>query len=221
MLDTFDAFVAAGGSIMYLGGNGLYWVTSVRHDKPHLLEVRRGGGSQTSAAEPGEEGHVFGRHPGGTWPSCGRPPDALLGVGFCGFGWDEAVPYIRTPQSRGPEFSWIFDGVTSDKIGDRGLNMGGAVAFEFDRRHEAASPPGTTVLATAEPAGGGFFRSFEDGAGRAPDPAVRCDMTIRRAAGGGLVFSLGSIAASGCLPVDAGDNDLARICSNVLRAMLA
>jgi N,N-dimethylformamidase len=221
MLDVLESFIAAGGSLIYLGGNGLYWVSSVRPDKPHLLEVRRGGGSQTSAAAPGEDRHVFDRQPGGTWPAAGRPPDGLLGVGFCGFGWDEGVPYVRTPQSRDERVCWVFDGVAGEVIGTRGLNMGGAVAFEFDRRHESASPPGTIVLATAEPKGGAFFRSFEDGAGRAPDPLVRCDMTIRQTPAGGLVFSLGSVAASGCLPVDGGDNDLARICGNVLRRTLA
>jgi hypothetical protein len=76
------------------------------------------------------------------------------------------------------------------------------------------------VLATAAAKDGDFFRNFEGGIGRAPDPEVRCDLTIRRTPAGGLVFSLGSITASGCLPVRCGDNDLARICTNVLRETL-
>jgi N,N-dimethylformamidase len=100
--------------------------------------------------------------------------------------------------------------------------MGGAVAFEFDRCDETSAPPGSTVLASALPEGGGFFRGFEDGPGRAPDPLVRCDMTIRKTPAGGIVFALGSIAASGCLPADAGNvSDLALICRNVLRRTLA
>ncbi len=46
-------------------------------------------------------------------------------------------------------------------------------------------------------------------------------MTIRETPAGGLVFSLGSIAASGCLPEFSGETtDLARICTNVLRRTL-
>ncbi len=101
MLDTLEAFLGRGGSVMYLGGNGLYWVTSVHPSRPHLLEVRRRPGSQTTAAPSGEDAHVFdpaaGRDVGGS----GRPPDRLLGVGFAGFGWDEAVAYERTELSYG------------------------------------------------------------------------------------------------------------------------
>jgi N,N-dimethylformamidase len=217
MLDALEAFLDGGGSVMYLGGNGLYWVTSVHPGRPHLLEVRRSGGSQTSAAPAGEAAHVFDPQPGGTWGGNGRPPDRLVGVGFSGFGWDEAVAYERTELSYADEYGWVFDAVASDQIGSSGLNMGGAVAFEFDRCETALAPQGCAVLATASPRGGNFFRSFEDGPGRAPDPLVRCDMTIRKTPQGGLVFSLGSIAAGGCLPDHNGETtDLARVCTNVL-----
>ena len=57
MLDGALSFLRRGGNVMYMGGNGLYWVTSVRDDKPHLLEIRRGSSaSQTWSAEPGERG---------------------------------------------------------------------------------------------------------------------------------------------------------------------
>jgi N,N-dimethylformamidase len=222
MLDALEAFLARGGSVMYLGGNGLFWVTSVHPSRPHLLEVRRRGGGQTTAAPFGEDAHVFDPQPGGTWRERGRPPDQYLGVGFAGFGWDEAVAYRRTEVSYEERFSWVFAGVEGPLIGAAGLNMGGAVAFEFDRCDAALAPEGCTVLATAAPEEGGFFRSFEDGPGRAPDPLVRCDMTIRETPAGGLVFSLGSIAASGCLPDLGGrTTELARVCQNVLQRSLA
>ncbi|MCU1492888.1 MAG: hypothetical protein JWO62_652 [Acidimicrobiaceae bacterium] len=221
MLDTLDAYLSTGGSVIYLGGNGLYWVTSIDPKRPYLMEVRRSCGSQTWNAEPGEVHHVFERQPGGTWAGRGRPPDKLVSVGFAGFGWDTGIPYRRTAASYGPEFSWVFAGVAGDTIGERGLNLGGAVAFEFDRHDPNLAPSGTTVLATAAPAGGFFFRSFEDGAGRAPDPETRADMTIRHTPSGGTVFSLGSVTASGALPVQGGDNDFARVCTNVLSRMLS
>jgi N,N-dimethylformamidase len=220
MLDALESFIDGGGSVLYLGGNGLYWVTSVHPAKPHLLEVRRQAGSQTSSAEPGEARHVFDDQPGGIWSACGRPPDRLVSVGFAGFGWDTGVPYLRTEASFAPEFAWVFDGTGPAAIGTEGLNLGGAVAIEFDSHSPGLAPDGCTVLASARPDAGGFFRSYEDGIGRAPDPLVRCDMTIRQTPSGGLVFSLGSIAASGCLSVRDGQNDLARICTNVLRRTL-
>jgi N,N-dimethylformamidase len=222
MLDALESFIGGGGSVLYMGGNGLYWVTSVHPTKPHLLEVRRHGGSQTSAAPAGEERHVFDpQAAGGTWSASGRPPDELVNVGFAGFGWDVGVPYQRVIGPADHDFAWVFDSTESDILGECGLNMGGAVAFEFDRYTDSLAPPGTTVLATAQPSHGGFFRSFEDGVGRAPDPLVRSDITIRQTPAGGLVFSLGSIAASGCLTVADGQNDLARICTNVLLRTLS
>jgi N,N-dimethylformamidase len=222
MLDTVSEFIDGGGSVMYLGGNGLYWVTSVDPSRPHLLEVRRRAGSQTSAAPPGEDGHVSDPQRGGTWAERGRPPDQLVGVGFAGFGWDRAVGYRRTEASYGERFGWVFEGVEAPVVGGAGLNMGGAVAFEFDRHDALRSPRGSEVLATARPTGGGFFRTYEDGPGRAPDPLVRCDMTIRETSEGGLVFALGSVTASGCLPdLHGRTTDLARICTNVLRRALA
>ena len=220
MLDALGQFIDEGGSVMYLGGNGLYWVTSVHPSRPHLIEVRRWAGSQTSNADAGERGHAFEPRPGGTWSGCGRPPDQLVSVGFAGFGYGDAIAYLRTPASYEPEYAWVFEGTSEPAIGAEGLNMGGAVGFEFDRFDAALAPAGCTVLATARPAGGNFFRSYELGIGRAPDAETRCDLVIRRTPAGGWVFSLGSITASGCLPVRNGHNDLATICTNVLRATL-
>jgi N,N-dimethylformamidase beta subunit-like, C-terminal len=191
MLDALSGFIDHGGSVMYLGGNGLYWVTSVHPAKPHLLEVRRCAGSQTSAAPYGEGTHVFSGLRGGIWAGQARPPDQLVGVGFAGFGWDQGVAYQRTEASYGERFGWVFEGVESGEVGAAGLNMGGAVAFEYDRCDAGLAPAGSTVLATAVPGSGGFFRKYEDGPGRAPDPLVRCDMTIRETEDGGVVFSLG------------------------------
>ncbi|MCU1491562.1 MAG: dmfA2 [Acidimicrobiaceae bacterium] len=221
MLDAVEHHLDAGGSLIYLGGNGLYWVTSIDHERPHLMEVRRWRGSQTWSAERDEVAHVFEPQWGGTWAQSGRPPDSIVSVGFAGFGWDTGIGYQRTDASYGPDFAWVFDGVTSAVIGECGLNMGGAVAFEFDRYTPDLAPVGTTVLASAMPTGGFFFRTFESGPGRAPDVETRADMTIRHTPAGGIVFSLGSVTASGCLPVEDGKNDLARVCTNVLQRMLA
>ncbi len=43
MLDTLDAYVEGGGRLMDLGGNGLYWVTSLDPTRPWIMEVRKSG----------------------------------------------------------------------------------------------------------------------------------------------------------------------------------
>ena len=42
MLDALEGWLDDGGRLMYLGGNGFYWVTSLIPTEPHVLEVRRG-----------------------------------------------------------------------------------------------------------------------------------------------------------------------------------
>src|SRR5258705_230452 len=42
MLDALHGWLERGGRLMYLGGNGFYWVTSIDPDRPHVAEVRRG-----------------------------------------------------------------------------------------------------------------------------------------------------------------------------------
>ena len=50
MLDALEAYLDGGGRLMYLGGNGFYWVTAVDAARPHVVEVRRG---QRGHAAPG------------------------------------------------------------------------------------------------------------------------------------------------------------------------
>jgi N,N-dimethylformamidase len=219
MLDAIDAFLERGGSLICLGGNGLYWVTSLHPDKPHLMEVRRWAGSQTSSAAASERMHQFEPRRGGTWTEAGRPPNRILGVSFAGFGGGDPMPYRRTQQSYDEQWSWVFDGVDELVVGAHGLNTG--AGNEFDRFDETRVTAGTTVvLATSQPAGADAFGAYEELGVRAPHERVRADMTITRTAAGGLVFSLSSITASGCLPASSPDQGLSRICSNVLNRML-
>jgi hypothetical protein len=76
-------------------------------------------------------------------------------------------------------------------------------------------------LATSQPVAADAFGAYEERGERGPHERVTADMTITRTLAGGLVFSLSSITASGCLPLVAPDNDLARVCSNVLARTLS
>lgn len=77
MLDTLEQFLGQGGSVIYLGGNGLYWVTSLDAENPHLMEVRRWGGSQTCSVDETDRRHQFEDCLGGLWEESGRPRTRL------------------------------------------------------------------------------------------------------------------------------------------------
>ena len=54
MLDAFGDYIDGGGRFVYLGGNGLYWVTAYDPEDDQVIEIRRWGGSEAWRARPGE-----------------------------------------------------------------------------------------------------------------------------------------------------------------------
>jgi N,N-dimethylformamidase len=227
MLDGLEAYLAAGGKLMYLGGNGFYWVTAIDPNRPHLIEVRRGNaGTRCWDSAPGESDLSLTGEPGGLWRHRGRSPQRLTGVGFAAEGWGGAPGYRRLQDSFRPEVAFIFEGIDKDEtIGDFGLVMGGAVGDEIDRYDLAlGTPPETLRLATSEGQHTDCYQLvIEDvtqmtpGYGGTEHPDVRADMTYLDLPNGGAVFSVGSINWSGSLPHNGFDNNVARITGNVLR----
>ena len=225
MLDALEGWLARGGRLMYLGGNGFYWVTSIFRSKPHVLEVRRGhAGTGVWRSEPGEVHHASTGEPGGLWRFRGRSPQRVAGVGFTAQGFDESLPYRRTPESREPRVAWIFDGVEGDEFGMHGSVLGGAAGFEIDRLDtELGTPPHAIVLAVARGFSDVYQATSEDiltsdsKQGGTVSPFVRSDVVFFETQTGGAVFSTGSIAWCGALLTDDGDNAVARITENVLR----
>lgn len=218
MLDALNRFIVRGGNVVYLGGNGLYWVTSLHASKPHLMEIRRWGGSQTWSVEEDETRHQFESLSGGLWAESGLPPNVSVGIGFAGFGTGPSLEYVRTPASYTPDWSWLFDGVRAESVGAGGLNTGAGNEFDhFDL--ELPGPGESVIVATASPASPDHFGVFELGGQRAPTPGVQGDMVITTTAAGGLVFSVGSITASGCLS-SRKSGDFQQLMRNVVVRML-
>ena len=224
MLDALQSHLDDGGSLMYLGGNGFYWVTSQDPDRPNVLEVRRTAGIRTWEIQPGEQHHSTTAEPGGLWRWRGRGPNKLVGVGMCSQGWDsKAPPFERSLVSYEPQYEWIFDGVDGSLIGDTGLIMNGGSGDELDRcDYSLGSPLETVVLATSRRHTDFYQLAVEDvlmlgpGLGGAECEDVRSDMVLLEQPSGGAVFSVGSICFTGCLPVDNYENNAARLVSNVL-----
>lgn len=226
MLDAVERHLQSGRHFMYLGGNGMYWVTDPHPERSHVVEVRRTHqGTRAWQSAPGECFQQTTGEPSGLWRYRGRGPHTIFGVGMAAHGYDYAIPYKRLPDSFDPRLSWIFDGVgENEPIGDFGAGMGGAGGFEIDRYDPAqGSPPGTSVLATATD---GFSDSYqgvvenvmmEDSrSGASVNPAVRADMTYLEYPQGGAVFCTGSVCWGTSLTHNDGDNNVARITSNVL-----
>ena len=92
-------WLADGGHLMYLGGNGFYWVTSIDPYRPHLAEVRRGiNGTRAWSSRPGELRHQTTGEQGGLWRYRGRDPNRLVGVGFA----SQCDTTVRAPGYRPP-----------------------------------------------------------------------------------------------------------------------
>ena len=154
----------AAARLLYLGGNGFYWKVAVSDAWPGAVEIRRGeGGIRAWAAEPGEYFNAFDGTYGGLWRRNGRPPQRLAGVGFSAQGDHDGGPYTRTEASRDPAYSWIFDGIEGDILGDFGLSGGGAAGFELDRADlRLGTPLNAVILARSGNHGDSFVLVPED-----------------------------------------------------------
>ena len=227
-LNNLEDYIAGGGRLMYLGGNGFYWVISYRDGEPELMEVRKGeAGMRAWQAEPGEYYHQTSAERGGIWRNRARPPQKLTGVGFTTQGFDECHPYRRMPDSYHKSVSWIFDGVEGETFGDFGLALGGAAGLETERYDlELGTPPHTKLLASSTSWSDNYASVHEDilfnhpGTLGTQSPSVRADMTYFTTANDGAVFSTGSIAWISALPCFDFDNNCSRVMANVLDAFI-
>jgi N,N-dimethylformamidase len=225
MLDSLEAYLANGGRLMYLGGNGFYWVISFSPERLHVIELRRWGGTESWEADPGEYYHSTTGEPGGLWRFRGHPPQKLVGVGFTAMGSDHSLPFIRQPGSNDPRAAFIFEGIgRRETIGDFGLVMRGAGGYEVDRADVAlGTPPHTLVLATVTGFSDAYQHAVEEVLGSDSKQGgtvnllVKGDLVYFEGPKGGAVFSASSISWCGSLSHNNYDNNVSRITDNVLR----
>jgi N,N-dimethylformamidase len=224
-LDAHAGYLAGGGRLVYLGGNGFYWRIATSPAVPGVIEVRRAeGGIRAWDAQPGEYYHALDGGYGGLWRRNGRPPQQLVAVGFSAQGLFEGSCYRRQPGADDPRAAWILEGVKQDRIGDFGLSGGGAAGFELDRADpRLGTPEGAIVVASSEGHGAHFVVVPEEllthistVSGEPPARLLRADMTYAELPGGGAVFAVGSITFCGSLSHNGYDNDVSRILKNVL-----
>ena len=225
MMAALQEYLLEGGRLIYLGGNGFYWVTSIPEFDPSLTEVRRGQyGSSPWEADPGESGHSTTGEPGGLWRHHGYSPLSIVGSGFTAFGAGPARPYKRTPASYQPIVAWIFDGVESPTFGDSGRFLGGAAGWEIDRADvRKGTPSHAVILATADGFSDLYHTTLEDlqasnwAQSGSTRPRAQADIVYLEYPNGGAVFSVGSMCWLGALEVENYAGPVSRITENVLR----
>lgn len=228
MWDALHGWQEDGGRHMYLGGNGFYWRIAWSDDHPGVIENRRGiSGVRTWEGEPGEHHLSFTGEPGGLWRTHGRAPQRLVGTGFSSTLFVRSTWFRRSPAAHDPRFEFVFRGVNSEVIGDFGYRGGGAVGLEIDRWDaDLGSPPNSVILATSEYESAGALLTGEEfiTTTRALDGVqngrARCDMVFLTTAGGGAVWSTGTIAWATSLLWNGGENSVSRITANVLDRFL-
>jgi N,N-dimethylformamidase len=229
MLDALEEYLDNGGRFVYLGGNGLYWVTGIDPERPHVIEVRRANrGTGTWRSEEGETYLQTTGERGGMWRERNRAPQRYVGVGMAAQGFDKALPYARQPDSYDPRVSWIFDGVDEHPIGGYGLWIGGAGGQEIDRYDQTlGTPPHALLPATATSFSDSYQHAIEEVEmsdslqGGSVEPRVRADMTFFETPNGGAVFSVGSICWCSALSWNGYENGVSRITDNVVRRFAA
>ena len=230
-LDALRDYRDQGGRFMYLGGNGFYWKVAVSKEKPGVIEIRRAeGGIRAWAAEPGEYYNQFDGEYGGLWRRNGRAPQDLSGVGFTAQGNFVGSHYRVHNDARSSRAAWILDGVPDETFGAHGLSGHGAAGFELDRTDKRlGTPEHAIVLASSEghdPDAPWVLVPEErlthitNWPGESDPSLIRANLTFFETAGGGAVFSTGSITFCGSLPTDNFNNDVSRILQNVLDRFL-
>jgi N,N-dimethylformamidase len=225
MLDGLEAYLAAGGRLMYLGGNGFYWVTTAPGDDPFLIEVRRGqAGTRVWESRPGEWHQAMTGEHGGLWRHRGRPPQVLAGVGFTGQGFDRSLPYRVNVAAIDDRSGFIVEGIDAGvPLGDSGSVLGGPAGFEIDRAEPALGTPGNAVVvASARGFSDAYQGAVEDVTtadsqqGGTVSELVRSDVVFFETGAGGAVFSVGSIAWCGALREGGAETPVGRMTWNVL-----
>ena len=228
-LDAIEGYRDQGGRLAYLGGNGFYWRVAIHPENEALIEIRRAeGGIRAWAAEPGEYYNAFDGQYGGLWRRNGRPPQRVAGVGFSGQGLFSGSYYRRTPASYDRRFSWLFEGIDDELIGDFGFSGGGAAGYELDRYdHRLGSPEDAVVVASSENHNDTYVLVPEEQlthvsnlAGVPNEELIRADMIYFDTPSGGAVFSTGSITFCGSLPFNNFDNNVSTLLANVFNQFL-
>ena len=227
MLQALEAYLGSGGRLMYLGGNGFYWRVSFDPAHPGMIELRRAeDGTRAWAELPGQYYHATGEY-GGLWRRIGRPPNALVGIGFIAQGFDASTYYRRTKDAHDPRVAFLFAGIEDEIIGDFGSWGSGAAGLEIDAFDlTLGSPPHALIVASSEGHSNAFLLVNEEmlsnsrGVDGTLNSRIKADIVFFETPAGGAVLSTGSIAFVASLAHDHYRNNISRLIRNALDRFL-
>ena len=208
MLDQLQTFLAGGGSLLYLGGNGLFERCIPSEDTTSLTFFN---GDVPLKREPA---YLRNQRPP-------RPERQLLGVAFrYNNSWgDDPATYRAFPYQVKIADHVLFSGTglgAGDLIGSvgrQGVDGGGASGWEMDTSRRGSAPDGVDVTAWVDNDRGAPPDNLQLLARGTNADDHSADMTYYDTGDGGFVFAAGSICFGGSLVVDAA---LQRIVSNAL-----
>jgi N,N-dimethylformamidase len=230
MMDATREYLESGGRLIYMGGNGYYWVTPM-DPSGRYIETRKRDGTEAWQGAPGEHHHSITGEPGGLWRFRGVPPQRIVGVGFTAQGFDTGAPYRRLPGSFDPRAAFIFEGIGRDElIGDFPVLVlpEGAAGSELDRVDYAlGSPAHTLILAQSFGHSDEYQHVVEEvntsnsRQGGTVNNLVHAHLAFLEYPNGGAVFSTGSISWAGALSYNNYTNNVSRITENVLRRFIS
>ncbi len=227
-LDALGAYIGNGGRFMYLGGNGFYWKVVPHATGPWAFELRRAeGGIRLWETLPGESYHAFDGSYGGLWRRLGRPPQALVGVGFSTQGEYKGFPYSFLDGILDPRVAFMREGIEDlakpgAKLGERGLMGGGAAGHELDRADTKLGTPHHAIIVGRAVLDDPTYQPVNEERYDHTWPAsreeiIRSDLTFFETPNGGAVFSVGSMNFIGALPIDGYDNVAALLITNIVK----
>ena len=228
MWDSLFAYQQRGGRMIYMGGNGFYWLVAYHPIRPGIIEMRRGEYSERKwVTSPGEYHLAYSGEFGGLMHNTGRTPHRLVGVGFDAQGFDHGAPYRRQAGSRDPRAAFVFAGIDDEVIGDFGLSGNGAASEEIDRFDHGFGTPRHALLLASSFGHSSVFGACNLGVGETPslvgediDAEIRADIVFYETPRGGAVFSVGSMGFAASLSHNDYDNNVSRMTENVVTRFL-
>ncbi len=217
-----DRYLSAGGRVISLSGNTLYWRVTFDADL-QLIESRKTTEGHDarwlSPDEWGERWHTGTGGPGGTFRLVGRPGWEVVGLDTQGMLDDGTPSSFASLTVLRPEHFLFHEPEEvplspAGTLGERSLNGPKASGYEFDVRPEllglrVGPVSGMVALASAVDQ-----LNFDDGLGfRAPGtiPVTQgAEVVYWERPQGGVIFNAGSIALTGAMARDPGVGTLIR-----------
>lgn len=222
MLDALERHLDRDGRLMYLGGNGFYWVTSTSPREPTTIEVRRGQKGYPWKSAPNEDIQSFDGHRGGFWADNGRAPHNLVGITYIAMGHENPAPGYTLNDQLPSADKWIIDGLERvASFGTTGRLMGGAAGHEIDCVDADCAEDVTVVASSSGHAQSLQLAAHRRAANSGVNPILpHSDVVLYRRSSGGTVFSTGSICWCGSLAELGGDRSVQHLTQSVLRRFI-